>query len=377
MSIPLAASLAYVTGSHSFKFGFYNVTANRDSHVDDNVAHLTYQFLNGVPNQLTQRATPLDRSERQRLDLGIYAQDKWTVNRLTLSYGVRYDHFSSYFPAQTLGPAPLVPTRNLSFPETPMANWSDIVPRLGSAFDLFGNGTTALKVSINKYMSSQGLQGTYGDTANPVNRLANIVTRTWTDQNANFVPDCDLTSPLAQDNRAGRRRPVRRGHRHELRPTRRPASNYDPAVLNGWGTRPYQWEFSASVQRQIARGVSVDAGYFRRWYGNFGVTDNLNLTAADFNTFSITAPTDPRLPDGGGYTVSGFYNVNPAKVSLPQNNYYTLASNYGEQIQHWNGFDVTVNARLRRGFTVQGGVSSGRQETNNCAVIAGLPEARC
>ena len=119
----------------------------------------------------------------------------------------------------------------------------------------------------------------------------------------------------------------------------------------------------------------MDAGYFRRWYGNFGVTDNLNLAAADFNTFSITAPADPRLPDGGAYTVSGFYDVNPAKVSLPQNNYYTLASNYGEQIQHWNGFDVTINARMRRGFTVQGGVSSGRQETNNCAVIAGLPEA--
>ena len=154
-----------------------------------------------------------------------------------------------------------------------------------------------------------------------------------------------------------------------------PSLNYDPAVLNGWGVRQYQWEFSASAQRQLTRGVSIDVGYFRRWYGNFGVTDNLNLTAADFNTFSVTAPADPRLPAGGGYTVNGFYNVNPSKVSLPQNNYFTLASNYGEQIQHWNGVDFSANARLRRGFTVQGGVSTGRQETNNCAVIAGLPEA--
>ena len=146
-------------------------------------------------------------------------------------------------------------------------------------------------------------------------------------------------------------------------------------MLNGWGTRPYQWEFSASVQRQLSRGLSVDVGYFRRWYGNFGVTDNLNLSAQDFNTFSIAAPTDPRLPGGGGYSVSGFYDVNPAKISLPQNNYFTLASNYGEQIQHWNGMDLTLNARLRRGFTIQGGVSTGRQETNNCAVIANLPEA--
>ncbi len=374
VSIPFGASLAYVTGSHSFKAGFYNVTAHRDSKVFDNAAHLTYRFLNGVPNQLTERATPLDRSERQRMDLGVFAQDKWTVKRLTLSYGVRFDHFESYFPPQTLTPAPLVPNRNLSFAQTPMANWSDIVPRLGSAFDLSGDGKTALKVSINKYVLAEGLQGTYGDTANPVNRLANIVTRTWVDQNQNFVPDCDLTSALAQDNRA------RGGDLCGVVSDTNfgaatPSLNYDPAVLNGWGSRPYQWEFSTSVQRQLTRGVSVDVGYFRRWFGNFGVTDNLNLTAADFNTFSVTAPLDPRLPGGGGNTVSGFYDVNPAKVSLPQNNYFTLASNYGEQMQHWNGLDFSVNARLRRGFTVQGGVSTGRQETNNCAVIAGLPEA--
>src|SRR5207249_7990098 len=48
---------------------------------------------------------------------------------------------------------------------------------------------------------------------------------------------------------------------------------------------------------------------------------------------------------------------------------------YGEQIEHWNGVDVTVNARLRTGFTVQGGVSAGRRETDNCAVVAGLPDA--
>ena len=89
----------------------------------------------------------------------------------------------------------------------------------------------------------------------------------------------------------------------------------------------------------------------------------------------MTTLLDSRLPDGGGYTVAGFYNLNPDKVSLVPNNYFTLASNYGEQIQHWNGADFTINARLRRGFTVQGGVSTGRQETDNCAVIAGLPEA--
>jgi len=373
VTYPSSASVAYVTGSHSAKAGYYNVTATRDSWVYDNAAHLTYRFSNAVPNQLTQRATPLERAERQKLDLGLYVQDKWTVGRATLSGGVRFDFFNSYFPEQTLGPAPLVPNRNITFPRTPMANWKDAVPRLGASYDLFGNGRTALKGALNKYVIAQGLQGTYGDTANPVNRLANIVTRTWIDD-GNFTPDCDLTNVLAQDFRA------RGGDLCGVvsdtsfgQPTL--SLNYDPKVVTGWGTRPYQWEFAASVQHELRRGVGIDVGYFRRWYGNFGVTDNLALQPSDYSSFSVTAPQDSRLPDGGGYTVAGFWDLNPDKVTVIPNNYFTLARNYGKQIQHWNGLDATVNLRLGRQLTLQGGVSTGRSVTDNCAVVAGLPEA--
>ena len=200
----------------------------------DNASHLTYQFNNGVPNQLTQRATPLYRAERQKLDLGIYVQDKWTVKRLTLSGGLRFDTFQSYFPEQTLVPGALVPNRNLTFPKTDMANWKDIVPRLGSVYDLRGNGKTALKVSLNKYVTAQGLQGTYGDTANPVNRLANIVTRSWVDGNRNFVPDCDLTNVFVQDFRpSGGDLCGTVSDTNFGKPTL--SLNYNPEVLNGWG----------------------------------------------------------------------------------------------------------------------------------------------
>lgn len=374
VTIPFSAAVSHVTGSHSAKVGVYNVTAQRTSDVPDNAAALTYRFLNGVPNQLTQRATPLYRAERQKYDLGVYVQDKWTLRRLTLSGGLRFDTFNSYFPEQTLGPGVHVPTRNVTFPRTDMANWKDIVPRMGAVYDMFGTGRTALKVSLNKYVTAQGLQGVYGDTANPVNRLANIVARTWTDANGNFNPDCDLTNVLAQDLRGsggdfcGTVSDTNFGQ-----PTL--SLNYDPDVLNGWGTRPFQWEYSTSVQHEVAPGLSVDVGYFRRWYGNFGVSDNLNVSASDYSTFSVTAPSDPRLPGGGGYTVSGFWNINPDKAATVPNNYFTLARNYGKQTDHWNGFDITLNTRPRAGMTLQGGISAGRRETNDCEVVQGLPEA--
>ena len=374
VSIPSSASLSYVTGSHSAKVGFYNVTAQRTSHVPDNAAHLTYRFNNGVPNQLTQRATPLYRAERQKLDLGIYLQDKWTVRRLTLSGGLRFSAFQSYFPEQTLEPAPLVPDRHVTFPKTDMADWKDIVPRFGSVYDVRGDGKTALKVSINKYVTAQGLQGTYGDTANPVNRMANIVTRSWIDTDRDFVPDCDLTNVFLQDLRAtggdlcGIVSDTNFG-----RPTL--SLNYDPEVLNGWGSRPYQWEFSASVQHELRPRLSMDVGYFRRWYGNFGVTDNLNVGPGDYGSFSVTAPIDSRLPEGGGYTTSGFFDLNPDKAALPTNNYFTFAKNYGKQTEHWNGVDVTLNWRLPASMTLQGGVSTGQRVQDNCDVIDDVREA--
>jgi carboxypeptidase family protein len=379
VSIPSNATLTYVTGSHSAKFGVYNVTAQRTTWIDDSALKLKYRInttvpqANGTfPNQLTQNATPIYRKERQRMDLGIFAQDKWTMNRLTLSGGVRFDHYSSYFPEQVLGPGPHVPNRNITLPHTEMLSWSDVVPRLGSVFDVFGDGKTAIKVSINKYVNAAGLQGTYGDTGNPVNRMANIVTRTWID-NGNWTPDCDLTNVLAQDKRSTGGDLC--GVVSDTNFGKPIASlNYDPETLTGWGNRPFQWEFSSSVQRELARGVSLDIGYFRRWFGNFGVTDNLALSPSDFTAFSVTAPADTRLPNGGGNKIDGFLNVVPAKAATPQNNQFRLASNYGAWTQRWNGFDVSINARPGHGLTLNGGISTGKQVQDSCEVTAKVPE---
>jgi hypothetical protein len=155
----------------------------------------------------------------------------------------------------------------------------------------------------------------------------------------------------------------------------RPGSSYDPATLTGWNKRPNtNWQFSAGVQHELVPRVALDIGYFRTVYTNLVATDNRAVSPADFDTFSITAPLDPRLPGGGGYTVSGLTDLKPAAFSRPADNYITFADNYGTSINHWNGVDIVVNARLAAGLLVQGGTSTGRTSTDECEVDAKLPE---
>ena len=77
-----------------------------------------------------------------------------------------------------------------------MPNWNDLSPRLGVAYDLFGDGKTAIKWSIGKYVIGYGNRIALAN--NPVTTSVLQVTRTWTDSNSNFVPDCDLTNPQQQ-----------------------------------------------------------------------------------------------------------------------------------------------------------------------------------
>ena len=357
-------AVSYVTGAHAFKVGYNDEIGYNRGSTWQVQSPVSYRFNNGVPNQLTEYATPyLGNQYNLQHDLGLYAQDKWSVRNFTLSYGVRYDHRQNSFPDQQLGAGVLVPTRNFSFAALPNESLHDISPRLGLVYDPFGQGKTALKVTLNRYV--QG--GPIGNSAgNLPASLVNSTTRTWTDANKNFVPDCALTNPLANGECAAMAN-----------------SNFgksissvtvDPNVITGWGHRNYNWEFSTGIQQQVMPGVSVDIGYFRRWYGNFTVTDNLTVAASDYTQFSLTAPANALLPGGGGYTVSGLYDLNPAKFGLPANNLNTLSDNYGNQIEHWNGVDVGVNARVKGGVLLQGGLSTGRTVMDNCAVVAQVPE---
>jgi hypothetical protein len=114
--------------------------------------------------------------------------------------------------------------------------------------------------------------------------------------------------------------------------------------------------------------MSLTAGYYRNWSGNFTVTRNLAVTAADFSPYSITAPVDPRLPGGGGYPINGLYDISPAKFGQVQN-LVTSASHYGNQQRVSNFFNISLNTRLGSGIQLGGGLDTGRTVTDTCFIV--------
>jgi Carboxypeptidase regulatory-like domain len=366
------ASLAYVEGKHSMKFGYQGGYLMDDRFPYTNSQFMTFRMNNGRPDQITEIIDYNLIQQRVRYD-AYYAQEQWTAGRITLQGALRFDRATSIFPAANIGGVRFLPAVT-SFPETSGVNsYKDLTPRGGVAIDLFGDGKTALKFNIGRYLEAAQNGGLF-IASRPTSRISTTATRTWTDANNNFRPDCDLSSNAAQD-----LRPTGGDFCAAVANTNFGKSVFDttqdPALFNGWGVRSGDWQWGASIQRQVAPRVSVEASYLRRWLLNFVVTDNLAIASSDFDAFTITAPVDARLPNGGGYQVAGpLYNVNPSKASVAANNLVTLDTNYGGQSQKSHAISLNVNARPRNGLVIQGGFNTNTTSFDYCSIRAAMPE---
>jgi hypothetical protein len=361
-------AMSYVTGSHNVKAGVNlirgNVTGNTINRADDvGGLPISYTFTNGTPTSMTLFA---DRNSDAHMDhdLALYVQDAWTMNRLTVNVGLRLDWISQSLgavdhPANALFPAYSQP----ALERTP--DWKDLSPRLGAAYDLFGDGKTAIKGGINRYVAgaSTGVATMYGPTANF------STTRNWTD-NGNFYPDCDLKNPAQQDLRASGGDFCGVYNTPSVGTYVPSTSVIDREFTNGWFKRGYNWRATASVEQQLSNNLAVAATYARAIYGNFIVTDNLNLSPADYDPYCITVPVDARLPRSG-QQLCGLWDQ---RVNVATSNLIGFAENYVDKYQvgnlqqshqheHFNGFDLQLNARYRRG-TASGGWSVGNTIQN-------------
>jgi len=230
-----------------------------------------------------------------------------------------------------------------------------------------------LKFNAGRYLEAAvNANGNYSELL-PASRIPRTVNRTWTDVDADFVPDCNLLNNAAQDLRSsggdfcGVIDNVNFG-----RST--PQLSYDPKIMKGWGVRPADWQIGVTVQHEVLPRVSVEASYQRRWLQNFTVTDNLATETAHYTRFSFTAPDDPRLPEAArGRVITDLFNVVPERFGQT-NNYRTYAPNFGHQSQIYNGLELNLSARLTNGLQFQVGSSTGETVADTCEIREKVPE---
>ena len=372
-------SVSYVTGTHSFKAGFNTRHAEENHGRSFMMQPVRYDFLNpDLALQVSQYATPRTSNQTSN-EIGLYAQDQWTISRMTLNLGVRVDLLNGYVPEQTHPEGnPFVPSFSTGRIEN-VPNYGDISPRLGISYDLAGNGRTALKGSLGKYVLAVGTS--IAQANNPMEAIAVETSRAWNDApfplfglpagNGDRVPNCVFTDFSANGECGAIRNP-------EFG-TPVITQRYDPDLLEGWGKREYQWQGSVSIQHELFTGWSVEVGYFRTVFGNFRVVDNLNIGPEHFSEFSITAPVDSRLGEFSGAELGGLYTITPEGQALGTNNFVTLPRNFtgGDAMQQiFNGVDFTFNGRLENGMTLGGGVSTGASSFDECFVIDSPMQAR-
>jgi hypothetical protein len=365
------SSLSYITGSHAFKVGMTLAEGPATTHSWTSY-DTALTVRNGIPLSVTVRTTPYTALERLVADLGIYAQDTWTIQRLTVNAGVRFDYLNNKVDAQTAPGGTWIGPR--SFPEmNGVPSYKDIDPRLGVSYDVFGNGKTAVKATLSRYVETSTV-GT-ARLLNPLNTSVNSATRSWTDMNI-LGQDCYAATTVDQTGCDGIPEP------NELGPLSNSsfgqaniATTYDPNTLQGWFKRRNNWEFSTSLTQELTSRVSADIAFYRRAQGNFTTTDNLDVTPSDFTTYCINAPTDSRLPGGGGQQICGLYDINPAKFGVSNNNYVTYVSNYqnAKQTEIFHGVDISVSSRLGHNIMLSGGVATGNTHYNNCAAYVDDP----
>ena len=187
------ARLSYVTGSHAFKGGLQlGKGGNIQQRQTNGGIDLVQEYRNLVPASVVVTNTPVLAEEKIKYDLGLFVQDSWTFKRLTVNPGLRIELFNTYVPAQSAPAGRFVPARQFDKIEN-VPDWKDWAPRLGGVYDLFGDGRTALKAHVGKYMRAFSTVG-FAEVYNPM--AIQTDRRTWSDLNGDDIAQNNEIGPV-------------------------------------------------------------------------------------------------------------------------------------------------------------------------------------
>ncbi len=358
-------AVSYVTGSHNLKTGiqyqrgtfYHTVDANGDLY--QVYRSSTTSGGSGVPYtrpvNVIVRNTPLAKyGERLNYDVGIYVQDTWTLRRLTMTGGIRYEWLNAQVEPASSPAGRFVGARSFDAIEN-LPDWSDPAPRFSMVYDLFGNAKTALKYSVNRYNQARttGIAGNY----NPF--LSQTATLAWTDVNGDNIaqgqrynpdgslaPACTYPSVGCEINLSGL------------------SSNFGVAAPNEYGHYPRTWnvEHGLEIQHELFPRLSLTGSWF---HGSFH-----NLTTTINRSWQFDG--DP-LQNPNYYPVQVYNPLTGEPITIysrtadaqraPTRNLDTFDP---KREQVYNAYNLEFRARPGGGSQVFGGFAFERQLDVNC-----------
>ena len=394
---------SYVTGTHNFTVGFQDSfgTYHQRYYANGDMT-MNYLTVNNVlgPLSATVYSTSPWFDDNLKAGLGVFAGDNWTMKRLTLNYGLRWDYLLESVvgqPAQLGTFEQIQPYNDINMPK--QTNWE---PHLSVIYDLFGNGKTAVRAGYNRYVN--GATTGLAASQDPTSTNLSLGSPAWTDVNGDGYPEYQLT------------------HNANGVPVQTCVYPSVGCELNiagttgyqGWGSatanaqdpnlkRPYQNKINIGASHELIKGVSVSFEYFHTTNGNIQQTINTTrlqacgginpptvggqgLSAANalaliqcnqglsqtqlaanpqFQLVNVFSPID-------GHSVP-VYDLASAAINAVGANNFTFTDN--QQTQIYNGFDVGFNARLPRGGRMFGGTTTERQLNNSCDVAMQTPQS--
>jgi hypothetical protein len=336
------SSASYVTGSHTFKTGVQVRHMTIENQSTGGNADLIQRYRNGVPDSVL--VGPLPFIAKFRTDeYSVYAMDSWTMGRLTINPGVRFDRLTGGPEASSMAAGRFLPARSVPA-SSPVPAFNNVSPRLSAVYDLFGNAKTALKVSANKYLRQYA--SNYFYPYSPVSQTND--TRNWFD--CDLIPGTSTCSALslstnrddiAQDNELG----PSQNRLFGLVADRRA----DPNLK-----REYDWDYSVGVQHELMPRISITAGYYYNRNYNAQRSRNTLRSLSDYTSFTTANPLD-----GSPITI---FNLNPSKIGLTD--IVDVNSKINRRI--YNGYDLSMHARRANGGMVIVGWAMERLREVSC-----------
>lgn len=305
----------WLGGRHEFKFGFDHAHApveNRVSRFDD--VELTYNSGTNLSQIVTLFGTPF--YSKSAVDVtALYAQDSYAFKRLTLTAGLRWERLEAYLPEQSSPASRFFPDLVRTFPEQrDILLFHTTGPRVSAAYDLFGNGETALKFGAGRYYYIIPSGGGVLDTANPNGNYSQQYA--WNDANGDlrFQNGEQTGTPI-------------------ITQVNLSTVSFDPGYK-----RPYTDEYTASLDHELAAAVRLSVVYTYRREKYPQATAN---PANPFDTF-LTTRADAGRDGVAGTADDGtfsFYNRNSAANLI-------YLTNDPTSLQSYKGLEFTVTKRM-------------------------------